>query len=334
MNDDFLQVEKSDLENSQYFMKDESEIFCFYRIPKILFIAEMYRNLSVESKVLYGLLLDRIGISRKNNWIDEKNRVFIIYTIQNIMDDLGCGNKKASQLLKELENIGLIERRRRGLGKPNLIYVKKFISSEARNIQICQKDTSGNNQNIESNVEHFQKEPLDITRDVNKTFLDIAEQHTNNKDFNYNDLNNINQSFMSSADKNDEIDKNDEDNNQEMRDFFSDVFKINLDYSTLDEGKFKRRVEEVIEILVDVCCSAQKYLKINGTNIPHDKVVEVFRKIELKHVRHVFMSMDALNNPVKNVKQYLVVSLYNSIMLYTNTQNIGRFKSVDVLDRI
>lgn len=71
-----------------------------------------------------------MNLSTKNGWIDEKRRVFVICTIENIMEDLGCGNKKAGQLLSELENKAeLIERVRQGLGKPNLIYVKNFIAS-------------------------------------------------------------------------------------------------------------------------------------------------------------------------------------------------------------
>ena len=132
----------------EFFGIDESEQYSFYRVPKLLFTDSRYRNLSAEAKLLYGLFLDRMSISRKNEWIDEKGRVYIIYRVENIMEALGCGNKKAIQILAELEKKGnLILRKKQGLGKPNLIYVKKFICSapcKEEHFLKCENDTSEN----------------------------------------------------------------------------------------------------------------------------------------------------------------------------------------------
>ncbi len=113
-----------------YYMGNEAEQYTFYRVPKLLFTGEMFRTVSCEAKVLYGLLLDRMGLSIKNRWLDEADRVYIMFPVGEIMELLGIGTQKASKLLKELENIGLIERKRLGLGKPNIIYVKNFKASE------------------------------------------------------------------------------------------------------------------------------------------------------------------------------------------------------------
>ena len=113
----------------EYFYGSEAEQYSFYRIPKVLFKDKMFKDISAEAKILYGLMLDRMGLSVKNRWFDEKNRVYIIYTIAEIMEDLGCADQKVGRLLSELDSvkgIGLIERRRQGLGKPNIIYVKNF----------------------------------------------------------------------------------------------------------------------------------------------------------------------------------------------------------------
>ena len=106
----------------EFFGIEESEQYAFYRVPKLLFTNERYRNLSAESKLLYGLFLDRMGISQKNGWIDKDGRVYIIYTVEDIMEALGCGNKKAIQLLAELE--------------------KK--SDQEEHFLKCENDTSGN----------------------------------------------------------------------------------------------------------------------------------------------------------------------------------------------
>ena len=116
-----------------YFRGMEAEQYTFYRIPKVLFTAECFRELSCEAKVLYGLLLDRMGLSIKNRWFDEEDRVYIIFTVEELAELLNCGTQKVVRLLKELDvksGIGLIEKKRLGLGKPNVIYVKNFMIQE------------------------------------------------------------------------------------------------------------------------------------------------------------------------------------------------------------
>ena len=111
-----------------YFYGPQAEQFTFYRIPKVLFQEERFRSLSTDAKMLYGILLDRMSLSLKNGWLDDQGRGYIIFTIHEVMAHMGCANKKAISLLAELEKkAGLIARKRQGLGRPNLIYVKHFV---------------------------------------------------------------------------------------------------------------------------------------------------------------------------------------------------------------
>ena len=116
-----------------YFYGQSGEMFSYFRVPKILFRDIKFKNLSTDAKTLYGILLDRMGLSVKNGWLDEQGRVYIIFPVQEVMDALGCADNKATKLFRELEKFGLIERKRRGLGKPNLIYVKNFADPRFRN---------------------------------------------------------------------------------------------------------------------------------------------------------------------------------------------------------
>lgn len=122
-----------------YYRGVEAEQYSFYRIPKMLFTDAIFQDLSCEAKVLYGLMLDRMGLSLKNQWMDDEGRVYIIFTVNNICELMNCGTQKAVRLLKELDvktGIGLIEKKRLGLGKPNVIYVKNFmIKDEEGEIQ-------------------------------------------------------------------------------------------------------------------------------------------------------------------------------------------------------
>lgn len=125
----------------EYFYGAQAEQFSFYRIPKALFTEPNFRELSTDAKVLYGILLDRMSLSLKNQWLDAQNKVYIIFTVEEIMDALNCANQKATRLMVELEKqAGLIERKRQGLGRPNLIYVKNFAATI--NDKDCEKGDS------------------------------------------------------------------------------------------------------------------------------------------------------------------------------------------------
>ena len=123
----------SEILQLDYYYGIEAEQFSFYRVPRLLIKDERFKKLSSDAKLLYGLMLDRMSLSIKNKWFDDNNRAYIIYTINSIMEDLGCEKEKAVKVLAELDNtkgIGLVEKVRRGLGKPDIIYVKNFASPE------------------------------------------------------------------------------------------------------------------------------------------------------------------------------------------------------------
>ena len=115
-----------------YFYGQTGELFSFYRIPKALFQEQRFQSLSTDAKTLYGILLDRMSLSVKNGWLDKQNRVFIIFTIEDVKRALCCADNKATKLLRELEKFGLIERKRRGQGKPSLVYVKNFSAESSK----------------------------------------------------------------------------------------------------------------------------------------------------------------------------------------------------------
>lgn len=128
-----------------YFRGMEADQYTFFRIPKILFTAECFSSISCEAKVLYGLLLDRMSLSIKNRWLDKEGRVYIIFKVEEIMELMCCKSQKATKLMKELDaktGIGLIEKKRLGLGRPNVIYVKNFMVKESSNVQETQDQSA------------------------------------------------------------------------------------------------------------------------------------------------------------------------------------------------
>ena len=126
--------------NFSYFYGEESEQFSYFRIPRLLVRSKKFKTLSTDAKLLYGLMLDRMGLSAKHGWYDELGRVYIYYTLDEIQTDLMCGHNKAVRLLAELDTgkdgFGLIERVKQGQGRPAKIYVKKFAATDVPEVPL------------------------------------------------------------------------------------------------------------------------------------------------------------------------------------------------------
>ena len=145
-----------------YYYGIEAEQFSFYRVPRLLIKDKRFKELSSDAKLLYGLMLDRMALSMKNGWFDSENRAYIHYTLENIMEDLNCAKEKCSKILAELDSkkgIGLIEKKRQGLGKPDIIYVKNFAVVEAEEIVEKESVTEEITETVaKSNIQKFENQ--------------------------------------------------------------------------------------------------------------------------------------------------------------------------------
>lgn len=267
-----------------YYYGPEAEQFVFYRIPKVLFEAEGVKDISTDAKLLYGLMLDRMQLSAKNQWLDEKGRVYIYYTVKQIMNSLSCSNKTVTKLLHELEQSGLISREKNGLTKPDRIYVMNFLSVMYKgNLQTCKKYISG---------------------DEDSTSQEVKKLHTNNtdiKDTEYSDNNPI----VSEPDGSDAM---------EEYNTYERIIKENLDYDILihDQHYDRRDIDEIISLMVDVMTSHKGTVRISGDDKPIEVVKSRFMKLNYMHIEYVLDGMK--DNPVKvrNIRAYLLASLYNA----------------------
>ena len=273
-----------------YFYGPQAEQFAFYRIPKALFTDPAYRGISTDAKVLYGLLLDRMSLSARNDWLDEQGRVYIVFTVEEIMENLACGNKKAVGLLRELETeAGLIERRRQGLGKPNLIYVKNFIEG---NLLKCQKDTSVG---------------------VPNTFQDVSKGHGNKTEINNTDLSETDPFFSGEA-----AGKESEGNGTRTR--YQEYFirQFNFDALIASYPDDEDMLREMLELLVDTVCSRRKLIRIAGDDKPAEVVKARLLKLDGDHLRFVLMCLKENTTLVRNMRQYLLAALYNAPLTMNN----------------
>lgn len=275
-----------------YFYGGQADLFSFYRIPKALFTDTRIRSISCESKVLYGLLLDRMSLSAKNGWMDSTGRVYIIFTVEEIMESLACGNKKAVGLLRELEEkAGLIERRRQGLGKPNLIYVKNFAEVSDGNFQKCQNDTS---------------------RGVVSTRQEMSKGHGNKTNQNKIEMSKTDPFFSGETGEGAGMESEGKDDRALYQNYFAQ--KLGLSSLIAANPEDEDMLREMQELLVDTVCSHRKMIRIVGDDKPFEVVKGQLMKLNGDHLRFVLMCLKENTTQVRNIRQYLLTTLYNAPM--------------------
>jgi hypothetical protein len=264
-----------------YFYEGQSEKYSFYRIPKALFTEAMFGGLSIEAKILYGLVLDRISLSREHDWIDEAGHVYVYYTIKNVKKALGCGNTKACRLLKELETFGLIERKKQGHCKPTIIYVKDFTRFPEAEFMDSRNGNSGDSRiGIHDNRE---QESIN-TKNNNTEFINTYP-------------------ILSGLDA-------DKDERTVYRDILMEQLSLEILYERYPFDK--ETLDSILEMMLDTICSKRKTIRIAGDDKPQAVVKSQFLKLNSMHIEYVMDCMK--DNPVKvrNIKQYLLATLYNA----------------------
>lgn len=295
----------------EYYYGNEAEQYSFFRIPKTLFTDLNFKKLSVEAKILYGILLDRMSLSIKNKWLDEENKVYIIYTIEEIMEVLNWGRNKSVKVMKEIEEIGLLEKKRLGLGKPNLLYVKNFIYTENNkttevskaNLKKFKKQTSGS---LENKSQEVSKE------DSNNTNINNTE--TNNTDFN-------NTTPISPLEKLGEKSKKTLEEEE-----LKETIKKNISYETFEKARIeeKKQVDVMINVLVKALTSFTN-IKIGGRHISNENFKERFLSLNYKHIDYVLKYLrENAPKDIRNINAYLLTLLYNADENIRNIEVIKR----------
>ena len=265
-----------------YFYGQAGELFSFYRIPKALFQEPRFQSLSTDAKTLYGILLDRMSLSAKNGWLDEQDRVFIIFTIEDVKRALCCADNKATKLLRELEEFGLIERKRRGLGKPSLVYVKNF-SAESSKESVKNRD---NDDSCGSKI----------------ACQDPVKSRGIKKKENKTEMNNTNLILSDESEK--------MKNRELLEEYFSHSLEIDLLLRLCPDDE--DTIYQIVDLLVDTCATNRKTLRIAGDDKPAEVVRSRFMKLNADHIRFVLKCLAENSSPIRNMKQYLLASLYNA----------------------
>lgn len=267
--------------NFNYFYGEQAEQFAFYRTPKVFFTDKDFEDLSAEAKILYGLLLDRVSLSTMNGWKDDEGRIYVYCTLESIQEAMGCAHQKATKLLRELSRYGLIERKKQGLGKPAIIYVKNFSN--------CQKSA-------------FQTDENQRFGELKISTTDCSISAGNNTEL--NNMNNNTNPILSQD--------RDMDERYTYRQYFEKQLCLHDLYNNFPYDR--EHISEIYELIVDTVCSKRKTIRIAGDDKPLEIVKSRFMKLDYSHISYVVDCMKKNDTEIKNIKQYILAALYNASM--------------------
>ena len=310
-----------------YYYGIEAEQFSFYRVPRVLIKDARFKGLSSDAKLLYGLMLDRMSLSMQNGWVDDENRAYIIYTVDSIVEDLGCSKPTCTKIIRELDSnngIGLIEKKRRGLGKPDIIYVKNFTSAIKDDVENepanADKCTEVKNFNFweKKNLTSGSKETLP---------QEVKKYAPNYTDYNHTDRNNINpinqsDQFGNIPDREadnlegaDTVQKTDMMDEGDGINAYMKLIRQNIEYDyhmKYDSAGERAMFEEIYALICDVVCVPRKTIRIGKEQYPYELVKARFLKLNSSHVEYVRWCLRETNTKINNIKAYLLTALYNA----------------------
>ena len=319
-----------------YYYGIEAEQFSFYRVPRLLIKDERFKELSSDAKLLYGLMLDRMSLSMKNGWFDDENRAYIHYTLDNIMEDLGCAKEKCVKVLADLDSKNCIEKKkkkRQGLGKPDIIYVKNFATLEVGGEPESQPKSPSNtdastevrksnfkgfenqtSRSSEIELQEVRKPNLQVfgnqtSRGSETELAEVREANANYNNTNYTDLSYNNQSNQSESETEETIDAMEDVN------AYIEIIKENIEYDyymKYGDWQDKALYDELFEVICEVVCVKHKTVRIGGDDYPYELVKSKFLKLNSSHLNYVIGCMKNTTTKITNIKAYMVTTLYNA----------------------
>lgn len=298
-----------------YFYGKEADMYSFYRIPKLLFTNDLFKELSTDSKVLYGLMLDRMSLSIKNKWFDEENRAFIYYSIDEIMEMLNCKKNKAITILKELDaetGIGLVEKKRQGQGKPSVLYVKSFMveESDASNlnkeaVQKLEKQTSKKEQSgSEVGNINLLKLENQTSRSLKNKPLEVGKKDPNYTYINNTDFNNTDPIISLSGDE----------KGCDEYTAYAEIIRDNLELEIMYERyPFDREmIDGIYDLILEAVLCKGGSVIIASNEYPVQLVKSKFLKLNSMHLEYVMDCLKSNTSKVRNIKKYLLAALFNA----------------------
>jgi len=287
-----------------YFYGQEADMLSFYRIPKLLFTNDYFRELSTDAKVLYGLMLDRMSLSIKNKWFDTEKRAYIYFSVEDTMEMLNCKKNKAIDTIRALEEYLLIERKRQGQGKPAIIYVKSFMEQVPERVQRFEKQTSESENTVSEvgkiNLKRFEKT---TSGGLENKPLEVEKSNPNNTDIDNTEYSNPN--LIVSADGDAGLDE---------YHAYAEMIRENMEIDILyQQYPYDRELlDGIYDLILETVLCKNGTVFIASNEYPVELVKGKFLKLNSSHIQYVMDCLKETTSKVRNIKKYLLAALFNA----------------------
>ncbi len=294
----------------EYFFGDEAEQFSYFRIPRQLITSPQFKGLSTDAKLLYGMFLDRMGLSIKNGWFDDLGRAYIYYTVDEIREDLNCGNDKALKLLAELDDkkgVGLVERVKQGQGKPTKIYVKRFTTGSIPPRPAKPSPPIPPVLPVPGSADlgfsDFQTSGFPTSRHRQSRGADLGKPECIYPESNYPDSSYPDPSIYPPAP-----------GGPGLMDRYEtrERIKAQIEFDYLLTQFSREDVESLLDLIADVASSTAPTLRLGGETLPAETVKARFQRLDSSHIEYVLDALKNTTTEIRNIRAYLLTALYNA----------------------
>lgn len=331
-----------------FFYGSDSEQYQFYRVPQVLFTDDRFKSISCEAKLLYGFLLDRTSLSKKSKWVDADGKTYVFYKQENAQESLNIGKDKAVKIFVELENIGLIIRKKQGQGKPTKIYVMNFskpvsksntkVLQRIKSLTECKSKNKTSGITSKTAVQTSEKpksrllknrsldfDKAEVLTSENQSYIHTEINHTENSNtypsiYHITETNGKSQPKSENPSSDGLIDRSKP--NSEISFYKNAVAETQLQISYMylltNHQSKKGYLDLIVSLIAEVYVSAYAHpttsVIINGIKTSIGIVADRLKTIDESHIEYLFEKIDASANTkqIKNPRSYLLSCLYNA----------------------
>lgn len=254
--------------------KKEKSDYPFMKFPRALIENPEFFHISIEARTFLAMILDRANLSAINRerFTDKNGDIYVIFTLEQVCEKLGCSNTRAMRLFRELETNGMITRNRKNRLSPYRIYLTDTF------YEIINRELP-TSQNM--NTRHHNSESHDFT-----------ECEDNKNKYNKNYISNNKSSIIGFERTEDEI-------------------KEQIEYDCLMCDANQKILDEIVMIISDVFNGTSPTVRIGRDEMPRGIVISRFCKLEAEHIVSIIYDLQHSKTQIRNIKQYLITMLYN-----------------------
>lgn len=301
-------------EQKYYTLKEEYRER-FYQLPKVFFTNSIYQKLSNDAKIAYAILRDRLDLSIKNHWVDNNNAIYFIYTNENLENILNVSKPKVIKIKKELEKVDLLEQKRLGLNKPNMLYLMKPIVTDSDIYQI-QNEERPNETSQDKEVKdfNFQKSKPLTSRNKKNSLQEVNKINSNDTDYSDTDIkdtdNNMNNMYTNNSNQSSISDsKNNFDKDSHEKDMILNKYpnQIQSILKTLNSKDCKLAIDIILKAKSNIIKEYGKEFYRYGCDFSleeHDQEIA-------DTVRRVINEVKSKNSTLQKYQAYLMTSIKN-----------------------